>query len=345
MAFQDFVADPRSYFADKAEAVCVTYLEQYNSLEAGIAPANMWWDSLTRRVPNASLVTRLYIPVAGFKPSPWTGSVVFSDTSEVFFDVTRGMQTMGVMADAAKLAEMSFGAFNMSPGAVDKAISKMPQVGLAAALNAGFTTRDWTGTNFFRITATKYNKPGDASLGKWLNAYQNSALTPANIKRAIKNIQSRIGFDGLTLDLEAEFLFVGTNMKEDAKDLVEVMALVPDTDGGSSGGGNTSKVFGRLKVIAVPGMRDDMWIVGAATPDEHMKPLIYVTGGDGSDYEINENAETPGAGVPHIVVIPHLQDSDMYKKHLKMGIAWIINEGYALGTPHAFCASYTGAAS
>ncbi|MEI8257397.1 MAG: hypothetical protein WCJ30_17110, partial [Deltaproteobacteria bacterium] len=221
----------------------------------------------------------------------------------------------------------------------------MPQQGLAAALNAGYTTLDWTGTQFFRKTAVKPNSPGKPALGKFLNAYENSAINPANIKRAIVNVQTRKGFDGLLLDLEPMDLMVPWSQKEAARDLVEVMQLIPSTDGTSSGGGNSSTVYGRLKVVAVPEMREDMWIVAAPTDASHLKPFIYTTGGGGGDYSANEDPLKSGAGVPHIITLPHLTDSEMYRSHLEMGIAMIINEGYALQSPHALCANYTGSAS
>ncbi|MEI8256527.1 MAG: hypothetical protein WCJ30_12715, partial [Deltaproteobacteria bacterium] len=115
----DFVYDPRSSFAGKAEAVCIRYLAELNAVDQMIAPANLWWDKYTRRNPDAALVTRIYIPVQGFKPTPWTGSVTFTGTSNVFFDVTRGIYTLGVKDKAMRIAEMDFGAFSMAPAAMN----------------------------------------------------------------------------------------------------------------------------------------------------------------------------------------------------------------------------------
>lgn len=336
--------DPKSNFVGRAQNVIVRYFAELNATPL-IADPDPWWEQWCWERPGAALITRFYIPVHSFKPSKWTGSVKFSGTSSVFFDVERQINDFGVKEKAMKIAEMDFGAFNMVPGSMAKAVGKMPQTEFATALNAGFTTPDWTGTNFFRKTATKPVCPGKPSLGKWFNAYENAALTPTNIVRAIVNVQSRLGFDGLTLNLDPMFLLVPTSMKEQARQLVEVQRLIPLAIDGQTGGGNDSPVFGRLRVVAVPGMRDDLWIVAATPEADHMKPLARVMGGPTGTYDVNEDPQDSGSGVPHVLVIPHMQDSEMFKNHLEMGVAEIINEGWSLATPHCLCANYTGTAS
>lgn len=341
----DFQFDPHSNFAGRAEAACIKYMAALGAPESMASPPNEWWKAWAHVIPNAGLITRVFIPVHGFKFKDFTGTMAFSGASTVFQDVRRQVKQAGAKANAMALAELDLAAFDRTPQSLNTAAAKLPQQGFATALNAAYTTLDWTGTNFFRLTAVKANCPGKPSMGKFLNAYENSALNIANITIAIKNIQSRKGFDGELLDLDPMVLKVPSSMKETARQLVEVMQLIPSTDGVSSGGGNTNPVFGRLRVESIPGLRDDLWIVAADVGDELMKPLIYVTGGTGSDYSPNDDTSNVGKGVPHMMTIPFLQDSDMYKTTLEMGVSVLVNEGYALKTPHALCGMYTGAAS
>ncbi len=336
--------DPKSNFTGKAANITVRYFAELNA-QPLIAPPVEWWKPWAWERGGASIITRFYIPVHSFKPTKWTGAAKFSGTSAVFFDVEREINDFGVKESAMKIAEMDFGAFNLAPASMAKAAGKLPESKFAEAINAGFTTLDWTGTNFFRTSATKPVCPGKPALGKFLNAYANKALTPTNIKNAIKNIQLRKGFDGKSLQLQPRFLWVPLELEEEARDYCEVMQLLPSTVDSVSGGGNTSTVYGRLKVVPIPEMRDDLWIVAADPGEDHMKPLARVMGGPTGTYTANEDPENSGGGVPHVMVIPHMQDSEMFKTKLEMGVSQIINEGWSLATPHGLCANYTGSAS
>lgn len=336
--------DPASNFQGKANAVIIRFAAELNAKPL-IAPPSNWWAGRAMERSGASIITRFYIPVHSFKPTPWTGAAKFSGISNVFFDVTRNVKDFGVAELAQKIAEMDFGAFNLSPTSMATAAGKTPQTNFADLLNVGYVTPDWTGTNFFRKTATKPNCPGKPSLGKFLNAFENAAMVTSFIKTAIQNVQSRKGFDGLTLGLRAMELWAPTEHFEAAQDICEVFQLAPTTYDGATGGGNTQLAYRRLKPVEVPGLREDMWIVAAIPSEEHLKPFAYVKGGEVGVYQANEDPMKSGAGVPHIEVTVFSTDSEMYKSRRMLGVNMLINEGFSLATPHTLCANFTGAAS
>jgi hypothetical protein len=343
---------PSPFFADRAALVITRYEAEFNALPLLGQPNRWWLDDVWEKPGGGSQTTRFYIPVHSFAPQPWTGSVQLRGTSSVFFDVTRSPFTDGVYADVMKLAEMDFDAFDRTPTSLGIAIDKMPQVAYANLINNAFTTKDpWDGGNIAAITATKKVCPGRPKLGKWLNAYQNVSFTnPTDIRTLVTNVRGRLGFDGLPLSdgggtwMPREML-VSTNNIEQAEEFLEVMQFIPETLNSATGGGNTNAFYKRLKPVEVPGMRDDMWIIRAKPPYPWLKPFAYVKGGDLSSYKINIDPTQSGSGVPHIFTIPFLQDSEMYRKHLRMGMAYVINEGYGWNSPWAYAFGYTGSAS
>lgn len=343
---------PSPFFVDKAALVITKYEAEFNALPL-LGQPNRWWKGYVWEKPGGSSeTTRFYVPVHSFAPQPWTGSVQLRGISSVFFDVTRQPFTDGVYADVMRLAEMDFEAFDRSPQSLGIAIDKMPQQAFARLINNAYTTPDpWAGGNIAAKTATKKVCPGRPKLGKWLNAFENVSFTnPTDIKTLVTNVRGRLGFDGQPLSdggatWVPRFMWVSTNNIEAAEQFLEVMQFIPETLNGASGGGNTNGYYKRLKPLEVPGMRDDMWVIAAEPPYPWLKPFTYVKGGDLSSYQINVDPTQSGSGVPHIFTIPFLQDSDMYRNHLRMGMAYVINEGYGWNSSHALAFGFTGSAS
>ncbi len=338
---------PSPYFADKAALVITRYEAEFNAMPL-LGQANVWWkDWIWEKPGGSSQATRFYIPVHSFAPKPWKGSVEMRGTSSVFFDVTRSPFSDGVYADVMRLAEMDFEAFDRTPQSVGIAIDKMPEQAFAALVNAAYTTADpWAGGTVASITSSKKVCPGRPSFGKWANAFANVSFTnPTDINTLIKNVQTRKGFDNQILNLDPKWILVSPGNMEAARQFFETQRLLPLSLNGSTGGGNDNPVFGRLLVVPVPGMRDDMWIVADKPPYPWLKPFAYVKGGDMSSYKINVDPTQSGSGVPHIFTIPFLQDSEMYRKHLRMGMAYVINEGYSWASVHGWAFGFTGSAS
>lgn len=314
-----------------------------------VAPASEWWRKYTREAPGATVKTDMWIPLN--VPQVHEGSdIVFQRMSEIFWPVTRGEATIAVEVDLQKAMEADFGAWAMTPEMMRIAIAKRPGRKLGALLNAAHVTLDWTGTYFAATTAIKPVHPKKSVGSAWLNAYENSALTGPNITRAIENLQSRRGLDNYPLGFGGRgpnlTLQVPSGMEEKARNLVEVMALVPDTNGTETGGGNTSRVLGRCTVEMNPDMRSDMWcLADAAAQGTGYEIMARVLGSGEGTPEVNDNIIPNGGepGVPYLEPLIWTTDSDKYKDTGMLGAGYRIREGFSLLSPHAIVFNYTGA--
>lgn len=337
--------DPASNFTGKAERVIYRYASDLNAKPL-IAPPSKWHDGLVIQ-RSGSVVERFYIPVHSLTDGQsdgdnFTGSMIFSGTSSVFFDVKRKVKQRGVMEAAAKIAEMDFGAFNYAPDSLAKWAGKLDQKAYARLWNNGYTTSWWGGSRYWAKTSIQKVCPGRPTMGTWLNAYENSDITPANILRAMQNINTRLGFDGEDLELEPVYFYCSRLNKQTAKALLVTQQLLPST---GSSGGDTNPVFGQLLPVIVPGMRDDLWVVGAEPSDEWMRPFARNAGGPVGQYQANDDPDKSGSGVPYQQVIVYGPDDHHFKDHLKMGVSMVVNVGHGLATPHCYCANFTGSAS
>ncbi len=353
----NLVFDPKSNFTGKAQNVVLRYAAELNAKPL-IAPPSTWFKGLVIERAGGTVTQRHYIPVHSFGDGQadgddFTGSMRFSGTSKVFFDVERKVKQAGVMELAQVIAEMDFGAFDKSPDSLGKWAGKLDQKAYARLWNAGYTTADWTGTNYWRKTATKPNCPGRPSLGKFLNAYENAAVTNAAtlityVQRAMQNVRSRVGFDGELLNLEPAFLYCSIDNYEVFRQILVVQQLLPQAGpNGNDTGGNTNPVYGTLLPVVVPRLRSDLWIVGAEPPSdmEYLRPFAVNKGGPVGAYQSNTDPDKSGSGVPYTQVIVYGQDDHHFKDHLKMGISHVVNVGHNLASPHCYCANFTGSAS
>lgn len=344
------VFNPASNFANKASNVVLRYAANLNAKPL-IAPPSTWFKGLYIDRSGGPITERFYIPVHSFgdgseNGDDFTGSMKFSGTSSVFFDVTRKVKQAGVMESAQKIAEMDFGAFDKTPESLGKWAGKIDQKAFAYLWNNGYSITDWTGVRYWATTSIKPVCPGRPALGKWLGAYANSALNVDNIKRACTNIRSRKGFDGEQLDLEPLYLYCSNANLQTAKDLLVLGNLIPAAGpGGDDTGGNTNTVLGSLLPVMVPRLRDDLWIVGAKPPEEYLLPFARNAGGSNGSYQANTDPDKSGSGVPYIEVIVYDKNDHHYKDHLKMGVSHIVNVGHGLASPHCYCANFTGSAS
>ncbi len=328
------VFTPSSPFVGDAETAIVQFYTDMAGIKL-VGDVNPWWQKFTRVISPSKVITRFFIPLNAPRVKSWTGKNKFERPSNVFIDVRRGVYFIGVEESAEKIAEADFGGFSRSPEAIAAAVQKFPGEKFGHLLNTAHGVTDWTGTAFVVFSATKPIHPHKPALGTdWLNGYQSSALTAANIKRAIKNLQSRRGLDNKPLHFSGTTLNVPTGMEEDARDLVEVVQLtsVLGVDASTVVGGVTSTTFGRLKVQVIDDMRSDMWFVS------------HDSAGTGYELFANEDPEKVPS-VPHIEPIMYLADSDRYKNSGYLAVGQKIREGHALLTPHCACFNYTGNAA
>lgn len=201
----------------------------------------------------------------------------------------------------------------------------------------------------------------DMFVGKeWFNAQEKFPITPDNIIASIKNQQRRRAMNGVELGLGDEGIEVWVPFaeKETTRLMLEVFRQLPGTGVPGTtpvqvpitGGGSQvifsvqdNPVFGRAKVRALSGLREDFWAVVSPRPQPMPQYSLFVMaiGGTIGEYAIQDDPEAMGGDtVPHIAVFqfPAGANSPMFTGAMPgtvagdIGISMILNEGYAFGS-------------
>ncbi len=141
------------------------------------------------------------------------------------------------------------------------AIDIDPDVRFAEAINAGLTTPDWTGKNFFVLSGAAANlqrpvNPGASWLGTYTNARENFAFTSDNVSTLIGDLNTRKGIDGRYLgneEREVE-LWIPPTKAEEAKQIIERIEITF-----TSGSGGTARAYKRANYRVITDMRSDLW--------------------------------------------------------------------------------------
>lgn len=225
-------------------------------------------------------------------------------------------------------------------------------------------TITWTYIYAATMQAQKLVNPANPDMFSgqtWYNAQENLPITADNIILSIINQQKRLAMNGVELGLgdEGIEIWVPYASKERTRQLVEIFRQLPGT--GATGvtptqvpitGGSTSQVifsvqdnpvFGRAKVKALTGLRSDFWCVVSPRPSPmpQYSLFIHAIGGNVGEYAIMDDPESQsGDTVPHIAVyqFPAGANSPMYTGSMPgtaagdIGIAMLLNEGYAFGS-------------
>ncbi len=246
--------------------------------------------------------------------------------------------------------------------------------GTAATVSDG--TVNWKYLFSASMQTAKPVNPADSSFqsaSAWTNCLENKAINADNIIAAIVNQQQRLAMNGVELNLgdEGVEIWVPFASKEATRLLVEVLRQLPGTGTVPSSaaaqvpitGGTTSQVifsvqdnpvFGRAKVVAITGMRSDMWCVVSPRP----KPMpqyslfIHTHGGSAGQYAIQTDpAALMADKVPHIAVYQWTQNSPLFfggtsgTEAGDIGISMLLNEGFAFGSGLLIDVNFTGYAS
>jgi hypothetical protein len=220
--------------------------------------------------------------------------------------------------------------------------------------------------------------PTSTALGDpWFNGYENSALTPTNVKRALTNLQLRKNFLGQLLGYGTNpattELWCAPELLPTAKEVLGELVILPGTGplgqtavqvangvGGAPNqvvfGSQTNTMVGKAKPRQLVGLRSDLWglvEVGAQKTKEHA--LFWVArGGSGSSYQINTD---PGAAtnsaVPYIAIQQHnpTETSPVFLGAVPgttpgdFGFGVRVNKGMYLNSPHRGVWNFTGSAS
>lgn len=379
MGYYDMI---NSFPGSAANAV-TAYLAGWSAVPM-VMPIDPWYrpGDLTLVIPNAKIKTVIPIPIHKAGLEKWKGSFVFNEQSNLFAEVLRETWTIGAKANTRMLAEMDFGAWSMSSSTMSVELGNNAGRQLVTLLNAARTSDDqvYKGTKIATLasdTPLKPVNPEDTALGSgWYNAHENFDITPENVITALENMQQRRAMNNVELNLgdEGVEIWVPFMKKERTRILFEVMRELAGTGvfgavkvdyqvdtGGSPQtnqqviyGGQSNPVYGRARVRAVHGMRSDLWMPVSPRPSvaEAGHLFIHSHGGTAGSYGIQTDPNAVIAPqVPHIATYVFDQNSGMFigvpgvSSALDIGIANLLNEGFAWmsGLCAEFC--YTGAAS
>jgi hypothetical protein len=196
----------------------------------------------------------------------------------------------------------------------------------------------------------------------WTNAHENYAITPENILQAIINQQQRPAMNGVELGLgdEGVEIWVPFASKEMTRQYLEVFRQLPGTGTVPQAAANQVPIngsaasqvifsmqdnptFGRAKVRAITGLRPDFWCVVSPRPQPlpQYSLFVHAIGGTVGEYAVQDDPMAIGGDtVPHIAVYQFAAgtSSPMFVGAMKgtnagdIGIAMLLNEGYAFGS-------------
>lgn len=276
------------------------------------------------------------------------GTIEFEKGGYVFGPSVRmKRKTYGREASIDDLALIDFEGWAGAPAEIQHAIDTERARVFARMLNYGHLITCWTGVTF--LNAAHPANPRKSKLGTFSNILPNQSAVPRRdrIKAQIKMLRKVRGLDGEFLGLGERPLYVWspTEYIEEDTDSLGKLVLVPDTDGVTGGGGNTSKVYGRAIPVEVRGMRSDMLVVSAQPPSEKLKSFIYRRGVGTGAPSPNTDPNNAGGGLPEFETFMWNTDSEKYKNEGMLGFAQRHRRGFALRSPHCINASFGGAAT
>jgi len=215
--------------------------------------------------------------------------------------------------------------------------------------------------------------PCDSSIGSgWYNARDNfDGTNAANWIPVFENLADRRAMNNVPAGLANKNdlkLWVAPSKYERNRYLFELAETLVQS--GMIGqieytptGGTTPTVlfgnapnpaFGRLTVEPIPGMRSDMTVLVAPRPKEHptLSMFLYPHGGQVGEYAVQEDPMALGGDkVPHIAVFPFDKNSALFAGTMDgipagaIGLAMIVNEGFAWGSGFLCEFQFDGAAS
>ncbi len=279
------------------------------------------------------------------------GAIEFEKGGYVFGPtVSLKRKTYGREASIDELALVDFEGWAGAPAEIDHAIAIERARIFARMLNYGHLIDDWTGTKFFAVAGAP--KPANIlkpKLGTFYNAVVSQSAVPraTRMKNQIKLLRKVKGLDGEYLGLGERPLYVWspTEYIEEDTDLLNKLVLVPDTDGTSSGGGNTSRIYSRAIPIEVRGLRSDALIVAASPPSEKFKAFTHLRGAAIGSATPNTDPNNAGAGLPEFETFVWDSSSEKYKNEGMLGFAKRHRRGYALRSSHCLTITYAGAST
>jgi hypothetical protein len=262
-------------------------------------------------------------------------------------EVTLRMKRYGDAVNMQKAAVLSLdGGWGRIAPQITRAIQKEPMKVYARMLNFGHLIKDWTGSFYF--DTAKYANPKKKKYGQYGNIITGAGGDPFadRVDEMLQLANEVRGVDGDPLGLEdaTKYLWLPTTKYRTGMKILDVLQLVPATDGVSSGGGNTSKLYKDALPVHVPWLRSDVICLASTVPDEEMAQFVNIRGvrsGEGT-LEENENPEDVGAGVPEFEVRIQDKTSDLYAEQGLIAYHKRHWRGYGLGWGGGVIASFDG---
>lgn len=368
-------------------------------------------------VPNAPQHTVLPVPVSNFKLHEDDGELHFSRNSGITARVSRGVQTGGALINLYQAAEYDVSAeiWPATPAVMATEIANGEILDLAYVLNGAYSgvPADERGkaigasddpnvprrlSSFLQLYAKLEDQkpfvvisgdtanyfpinplyPLNTDIGApWFDGYEDAALTPENVRRALLNLQLRRNFRGQLLGYGANpatvELWCPPELLPTAKEVLGELMILPGT--GPLGqaavqiangvpamanqvvfGSQTNTVINKAKPRQLVGLRPDLWALvetGAQKTKEHA--LFWAArGGNGSNYQINTDpAARDNPNVPYVAIQQHnpVPESPVFMGVVRgttrgdFGFDVRVNKGFYLCSPHRIVFNYTGSAS
>lgn len=341
------------YQEDDVQAWITSYANDLVGSLPPYAPATRWWAPYTYIASGSPKILKIPLTLQVPRMQPYNGRNNLQMGITKFATFTRqDPQFLGYQQQIERLQQGDWGALAISPQAIAHAIDVAPDIGFGAALNAGLTTPDWTGTDFLVLSSASASdqkpiNPGMPALGKYTNARENFAFTSDNISTLCSDIATRKGMDGRYLgneqrDLE---LWIPPTKSEDAKQIIDRIEWTQ-----TSGTGGITRAYKRMPYRVISDMRTDMFAVVAKPQGPWELLFVYMMGA-------NPNSDQTLSGMPSWQVqqgqdmTPHRQldviDTQhyLYQTSGVVGFKAILNETYKLFHGQLIAAAYTGAAS
>lgn len=313
-----------------------------------------WWAPFSLIVPNAPKKLTMPFPLVVPRLTADNGRNQPQMSTTHFATFERDdPQYIGFVQPLEKLrGGLDFGALSMAPSYIAASIDNGPDIGFGAKLGAGFSTLDWTGTNFLVLNTAssgdqKPINPGMMALGRYTNARENFAFTSDNVSTLIEDLNGRKGFDGRYLRNEKRQLkaLLPPTKAEEANQILERIEWSI-----ASGDGGTQRAYKRIPYEIITDLRPDMWGVALVPQSKWELPFLYMMGN-------NPNSDSALSGMPSFQVqqgkdsTPHREieiiDTNHYLYQTSKVLGWQgrVNESYHLLSGLGLAMAYTGAAS
>lgn len=317
------------------------------------APAQRWWAPYTYVAPGSPKILKvpLTLQVPRLQEDKGRPNLQMGVTKFAEF-IRRTPQTLGAQQTVKRLQGGDFGGLQVAPQMIAHAVDVAPDLGFAGALNAGFTTADWTGTNFLVLNTAAANlqkpiNPGMSALGKYTNCRENFAFNSDNISTLCSDINTRKGMDGRYLGGEERELelWVPPTKAEETKQIIDRIEWQI-----TSSTGGIQRAYKRMPWRVIRDMRTDMFAVVAKPMGPWELMFVYMMGA-------NPNSDQSISGMPSWQVqqgqdkTPHREmtviDTShyLYQTSGVVGYKMVLNESYHLFHGQLIAAAFTGAAS